>query len=274
MFKLYFFFCVLSLINYSIAQSVPQESKDFDSLKRRVKELEDIQAENSEMIKRQLADQHFDQNSRGFIEVKAGLSSFEPKDVEDDNDEVFNDLDDSQWEKFGHALILDLEVGKTILNTNSTKDEFGIGYQHFRSQMDGSFTSSSSGNKVKVFEKVSIHTLFARYSKLFKVDKEGRLYIGPGVTVGYSPVTKMMIELESGNEGAQISAEEDSYLFEFYGKAKYEFSRYFSFVFNAGYRMQEAENLRLNAAELVTVKTKTDLDASGIFAFGGISVAF
>lgn len=253
----------------------PQSSStELDILKKRIQDLEEIQNENSEILKKQLGDQHFDQNSRGYIELKFGQSSFSPDDIEDANDETFSDMDGSHWKNFEYATILEFEIGKTILATNSIKHEIGIGYQNLRSKIDAAYTPSGGGAEVTVYETVSIHTLFARYAMLFKATKNGRFFVGPGATIGYSPVSKILIEVEQGNQGTQVSAESTSYLLEFFGKAKFDISRYFSIIAISGYRIQEANNLRLNAAELVNVKTKVDLDASGFFNMIGLAVAF
>ena len=258
----------------SIAQDTSLQSEEIASLKKKIQEIEEIQNENSDILKRQLADQYFDQSSRGYIELKLGGSLFNPKDIEDRNDELFNELDDANWEKFGYAVLLDLEIGKTIQDSESTRHEVGIGYQQLRSGIEGNFTPNGGGGKIKVFETVSMHTLFARYTRLFKADQSGQMYIGPGVTLGYSPVSKIMIQLEQGNEGAQVSGEGTSYLVEVFGKAKYELSRYFSLIAISGFRLQRAENLRLTAAELISLKTKADVDASGLYAALGLAVAF
>jgi hypothetical protein len=260
------------LISFNLF-ATEDKSLQIEDLKKRITELEEIQKESSEILKRQLADQHYDQSSRGFIELKLGLSNFSPKDIEDVNDELFNELEDASWNSFGHAWLIDLEIGKTILSQNQSKHEISIGYQNLRSSMDGKFTSSS-GDKIKIFENVSIHTIFARYANLYKTDHSEKFFFGPGVTLGYSPVTNINIEAESGNEGAQINGEGTSYLLELFGKSKYEISRYFSLVSTAGYRLQEADNLRLNAAEIVSVKTKVDLDASGFFVNVGLAASF
>lgn len=268
-----FRYLVLLTIALSSFNSLAEvKSQEIDDLKNKVAELEEIQKETSEILKRQLADQHFDQSSRGYIELKFGVSKFSPDDIEDENDELFKQLNDASWEKFGYAGILDLEIGKTIQDTDSSRHEIGIGYQQLRSSVEGSFTPT--GGETKVFETVSIHTLFVRYLRLFRMDPSNKMYMGPGLTLGYSPVSKLIMQVEQGNEGAQISAEGTSYLIELFGKAKYEISRYVSLVAMAGYRIQEAENLRLIAAEIVSVKTKTNLDASGPFATLGLAVAF
>lgn len=260
----------------SFAQtSVPVEpTSEMDQLKKQVKELTEQSNENSEILKRQLSDQHFDQSSRGYLEIKVGGSKLDPEDINDLNDEIFNDLDGASWGSFDYSGILDLEFGKTILSSNENKHEFGVGYQFLRSkQLKASYLPSGGGSTVKVLETIQAHTLFARYAFLFKAGNE-KTFWGPGFTIGYSPVSKIDIEVEQDNAGEKISAESTSYLIEFFWKAKHEFTRYFFVVATAGYRMQEAENLRLNAAELVTLKTKTDLDMSGVFGTIGIASSF
>lgn len=254
--------------------STSSPSSEVETLKRKVIELEEIQNEHSEIMKKQLSDQHFDQNSRGYIELKLGLSQLNPKDIEDENDDTFGGEDDANWESFGKASILEFEIGKTIAEKDFSKHEVGIGYQQLRSRADANFEPSGGGGKINVYEKIAIHTLFARYARLFKASQDGKLYLGPGITLGYSPVSKLNIEIEQGNEGVQIYAESTSYLVEIFGKAKFEISRYFSLIATGGYRLQEAENLRLNAAELINVNTKTDLEASGLFGTIGVGVAF
>ena len=138
--------------------------------------------------------------------------------------------------------------------------------------MDGSYPDV--GGKVSVHEKILMHTMFARYAMLFEVGPNRKVYIGPGFTLGYSPVSELKIELEQGNEGSQVTGESTSYLVEVFGKAKIEFARYFSFVAVAGYRMQEAEDLRLNEVDVTMLRTNIDLDASGFYGTAGLAVAF
>lgn len=277
------YFIILSafLCSFSFSQnqisplpSANGSSEEVIALKQKISDLEEITKEHSEIIKRQIKDQHFDQSSRGYIELKYGLTTLDPKDVEDNNDEVFNDLDDANWEKFDFANILDLEIGKTVLSDTNVRHEFGVGYQHLRSKrLQASFSPSSGGGKVKITETALAHTLYGRYSVLFQPGSKG-IHIGPGITFGYSPTTKLLVEAEQGNEGAQVYGEGTSFLIELFGKAKIEMSRYFYLVSTFGYRMQEAENLKLNAAEIVSVKTRTDLDLSGVFATFGIAASF
>lgn len=253
----------------------PQTQSEIEQLRQQVKELKEISAENSEIIKRQLSDHYYDQNSRGYLEIKVGGSRIDPDDINDMNDDIFNDLDGASWERFDYAAILDLEFGKTILSNNENKHEFGIGYQYLRSKkLEASYPPSGGGSTIRVHETIQAHTLFARYAFLFKAGSGGNTYWGPGITLGFSPVSELTLELEQGNEGEKLKAEGTSFLFEAFWKAKHEFTRYFYVVATAGYRMQEAEDLRLNAAELVSVKTRTDLDMSGVFGTVGIAASF
>ncbi len=84
----------------------------------------------------------------------------------------------------------------------------------------------------------------------------------------------MDLEIEQDDEGAQIYGESQSMLLEVFAKAKVEISRSIFFVITSGYRMQEAENLKLTAAEIVSVKTRTDLDMSGFFGTAGLAASF
>jgi hypothetical protein len=279
------FICIFIFISFGVfaqtsvdpstekAATLSPES-ELESLKKKVKELEEIQNENSEILKKQLSDLHYDQNSRGYIEIKLGKSMFKPEDIEKKNDEIFGGAQDAEWADFKSATTLEFEIGKTILENDFSKHEVGIGYQQLRSQADASYTPNGGGDKVSVYEKVAVHTIFARYARLFKASQNGKLFFGPGITLGYSPVSKMTIEVEQGTAGVQVSAESTSYLLEVFGKAKLEISRYFSLVATGGYRKQEANNLRLNAADLISIKTKVDLDASGPFGTLGIAVSF
>lgn len=262
----------LVFISFNLKAQTETPNPEMEALKKRVLELEEVQAENSEIIKRQLGDQHIDQNSRGYIELKAGMSLFQPDDIEDMNDDELGAVNNASWEDFGHANIFDLEIGKSIYISGLMKHEIGVGYQFFNSKMTGSYPSG--GGTVSVKEKVMIHTMYARYAMLFEASRNGKFYIGPGITLGYSPVSELKIELEKGNEGSQVTAESTSFLVEVFGKAKIEFSRYFSFVAMAGYRMQEAEELRVNSTDVTTVRTNTDLDASGFFGMAGLAAAF
>lgn len=262
----------------ALAQEViPTDTQDQgqDPNEKRISELEQVQAENSELIKRLLKDQYKDQLSRGYIEVKIGRALIEPKDIEDENDETFNDLNSSSWQSFEYANIMDFEIGKTILTDFGSKHEFGIGYQHLRSKrLEASYVDSDTNKKIRVFETILGHTLFARYAHLFKTGYSDKAYFGPGITFGYSPITKLQIEFESGDEGVQVNGENTSMLIEIFGKGKFEFTRYFQAVFNVGYRIQRADNIRLNAAELVTLKTKTDIDVSGFYGTFGLAASF
>lgn len=262
----------------ALAQEViPTDTQDQgqDPNEKRISELEQVQSENSELIKRLLKDQYKDQLSRGYIEVKIGRALIEPKDIEDENDETFNDLNSSSWQSFEYANIMDFEIGKTILTDFGSKHEFGIGYQHLRSKrLEASYVDSDTNKKIRVFETILGHTLFARYSHLFKTGYSDKAYFGPGITFGYSPITKLQIEFESGDEGVQVNGENTSMLIEIFGKGKFEFTRYFQAVFNVGYRIQRADNIRLNAAELVTLKTKTDIDVSGFYTTLGLAASF
>ncbi len=263
----------LSLSSFSQDEVLPQVQPD--PLIKQIEELQQVQTENSELIKRLLKDQYKDQLSRGYIEVKIGRALIEPKDIEDENDETFNDLDSASWQKFEYANIIDFELGKTVLTDMGSKHEFGIGYQHLRSKkLEASFIDSDTNKKIRVFETILGHTLFARYAHLFKAGISDKAYFGPGITIGYSPVTKLLLELESGDEGAQVYGENTSMLIEIFAKGKFEITRYFQAVFNAGYRLQRADNIRLNAAELVTVKTKTDIDVSGFYSTIGLAASF
>lgn len=262
----------------ALAQEViPTDTQDQgqDPNEKRINELEQVQAENSELIKRLLKDQYKDQLSRGYIEVKIGRALIEPKDIEDENDETFSDLNSSSWQSFEYANIMDFEIGKTILTDFGSKHEFGIGYQHLRSKrLEASYVDSDTNKKIRVFETILGHTLFARYAHLFKTGYSDKAYFGPGITFGYSPITKLQIEFESGDEGVQVNGENTSMLIEIFGKGKFEFTRYFQAVFNVGYRIQRADNIRLNAAELVTLKTKTDIDVSGFYTTLGLAASF
>lgn len=270
--KIYFLPIILfSFITH--AQTTPPID-EIASLKNKIIELEEIQRENSELIKRQLSDQHFDQNSRGYIEIKYGISSLSPDDIEEMNDETFRDINGSNWEEFGSAKIFELEIGKTILHNDFIKHEIGIGYQNLRSSIEAGYTPTSGG-RVAVTETISMNTLFARYSLLFKINNtDDKLFVGPGATLGYSPDSKITIDIEQGNEGVHVLGEGTSALFEIFGKAKYEVSRYFSLVGNVGYRLQNANDIRVNVADIVTLKTKEDLDASGVFAVLGFAASF
>lgn len=269
--KLLFLCLFIPLIAFS---QTPTENPEIEQLKKKVQELEEISNEQSELIKRQIKDQHFDQSSRGYIEIKVGRSMLNPEDIENENDEIFNDLQDSNWGKFDYANIIDLEIGKALLDT-AGRHEFGIGYQHLRSKrLQASYTPSGGGGKIKVTETALAHTVFARYAFLFQSSTVKNFSFGPGVTLGYSPTTKLQINAEQGNSGNQINGEGNSMLFEIFGKAKQEINRYFYFVVMAGYRMQEAKNLRLSAAEVVTLKTSTDLDLSGFFGSFGLAASF
>lgn len=275
---MYFLLIAFFVSSFSFSQtqstSPLNPEEELILLRKQVKELSEISNEHSEIIKRQIKDQHFDQSSRGYIELKVGMSKLDPKDVEDENDDLFNDLDDASWEKFGFANLLDIEIGKALMMDNNIRHEFGVGYQHLRSRrLQATYTPSGGGGKIKITETALAHTLFARYAMLFEAGKS-RFFVGPGVTLGYSPTSKLLIEAERGNEGAQLYGEGTSVLLELFGKAKFEISRYFYLVATAGYRMQEAENLKLNAAELVSVKTRTDLDLSGFFGTVGFAASF
>lgn len=249
-------------------------SNEVEELKKKVQELTEVQNEQAELLKRQIKDQHFDQISRGYIEIKVGRSMLNPKDVEDENDEVFSDIDGSRWGKFDYANVIDLEIGKAV-QTDSGRHEIGVGYQHLRSKrLQATYTPSGGGGQVKITETALAHTLFARYAYLFNSQTIKDFYFGPGFTLGYSPTTKLMIEAEQGNEGAQIYGEGTSMLVEAFLKAKREITRYFYVTLIAGYRMQEAENLKLNAAEIVTLKTNTDLDLSGFYGSFGLAASF
>lgn len=251
------------------------ESNSIKELNDKIRDLTEVTAEHSEIMKRQLIDQHYDQSSRGYLELKYGLVHISPKDIEDNNDELFSDLENSNWENFDYANILELEIGKTILGKDEVKHEIGIGYQYLRSkEVQATFTPTGGGGTAKVIETISAHTMYLRYAYLSHISSTSKIYLGPGFTFGYSPVTDLSIQLEQGAEGVQVKGEGTSFLLEIFGKGKIEFSRYFSGVLTAGYRMQEAENLRLNAAEIVSLKTKTDLDLSGFFGTVGIAVSF
>jgi uncharacterized protein (UPF0335 family) len=274
MMKLLVFIVTTLAIAPSFAQETTTEVVEND-LNKKINDLEQIQAENSELIKRLLKDQYKDQLSRGYIEIKLGRASIEPKDIEDENNETFNDLNSASWQSFEYANIIDFEIGKTILTDFGSKHEFGIGYQHLRSKrLEASYIDSDTNKRIRVFETIIGHTLFARYAHLFKTGYSDKAYFGPGVTIGYAPVTKLQIEFESGDEGIQVNGENTSMLIEIFGKGKFEFTRYFQAVFNIGYRLQRADNIRLNAAELVTLKTKTDIDVSGFYGSLGIAVSF
>lgn len=264
---------LISQHTHLFAQTTATES-DVEALKKRVSELEEIQRENSTIIKRQLADQHFDQNSRGYLELKLGLSHFNPESLEDENDDLFKDLNGANWEGFENARIMEAEIGKSLLITEDLKHEFGVGYQMLSSKMSGSFNPSGGGAKITVREKISINTLYARYSMLNRMGPSRKLWLGPGLTIGYSPSSELKMEIEQNDEGVQVKGEGTSYLIEVFGKAKLELSRYFTLVGTAGYRIQEAKDLRLNAADIVTMKTTTDIDSSGFFATVGFGVAF
>lgn len=262
----------LVFLSFNLKAQTEYQDPEIEALKKRVQELEEVQAENSEIIKRQLSDQHIDQNSRGYIELKAGMSLFRPDDIEDENDRMFAAAGDASWKDFGHANIFDLEIGKTIYVSGLLKHEIGIGYQFLNSKMSGSVPDA--GGTISIKEKVMIHTLYARWALLFEASKNGRFYIGPGITLGYSPVSELKIDAEQGNQGDQVTGEGTSVLIEVFGKAKVEFARYFSFVAMAGYRKQEANDLRLNSGDVTNLRSNIDLDASGVFGLAGLAVAF
>ena len=277
---MYFLLLTVFCISVTLAQDPmpaiqPQTAPDeVSELKKKIHELEEVSKEHSELLKLQLKDQHYDQSSRGYIELKFGRSKLNPKDIEDENDDVFNDLDDANWEKFDYSNLIDLEIGKVILGAGDTRHEIGIGYQHLRSKKLQATYTPTSGNRIKATETIMAHTLFARYSMLFRTPGKNNFYFGPGVTLGYSPVSKLLIEIEQGNEGAQIYGESQSMLLEIFGKAKVEISRSIYLVIVSGYRLQEAENLKLTAAEIVSVKTNTDLDMSGLYGTAGFAASF
>lgn len=269
--SLILFFILASLTSFSYAE----DALDLSDLRLQIRELSEVSAEHSEIIKRQLVDLHYVQNSRGYLEIKSGLSLLNPKDIEDENNDTFSGMDDAEWESFDYANIIDFEIGKSILSKGDLKHEIGIGYQFLRSkELKADFMPNDGGSRIKVSETIVNHTLLARYALLIKVLPEGGFYIGPGMTFGYSPISKFTIELEQGNEGVKVYGENTSFLLEVFGKFKYEFSRYFFLVGSAGYRVQEAENLRLNAAEIASVKTRTDLNTSGGFINLGLGTFF
>ncbi len=175
------FFISVSFAQDPIPATQPQAPLDeVGLLKKKIHELEEVSKEHSELLKLQLKDQHFDQSSRGYIELKFGRSKLNPKDIEDNNDETFNDLDDANWEKFDYANLIDLEIGKVILGSGETRHEIGIGYQHLRSKKLQATYSPTSGNRIKVSETIMAHTLFARYAMLFKTPGSRNFYFGPG----------------------------------------------------------------------------------------------
>lgn len=269
---MHFFIFIVLLCSSVFAQS---ESIEIEKLRKEVQELSEITAEQGELIKRQLKDQHYDQSSRGYLEIKVGRSMLAPDDVEDENDDVFNDTDDANWESFDYGNILDVELGKSLLSDTGIKHEIAIGYQYLRSKrLEASFTPNAGPPKTKVFETISAHTLFLRYAQLHKLSTNENFRFGPGITFGFAPVTELVIEVERNDVGEQVTAENTSFLVEVFGKAKYDFTRYFSIVGTFGYRLQEAENVRLNSADVVSLKTKTDLDLSGVFGTFGIATSF
>lgn len=268
----------LLLLSFHVVAQTPETSIDHSAeikeLREKVEELTEISNEQSEIIKRQLKDTHFDQNSRGYLELKFGFSKLDPEDIEDENDDTFDGATSASWEQFDYSHILDLEIGKSILSSNGTKHDFGVGYQHMRSKELKADYLSTGNDRIKVTETILVHTLFFRYAHLFPVGDSKRGYIGPGVTLGYSPVSELQIDLKNGNQGQQITGESDSFLFEIFAKGKFEFTRYFSFVSTAGYKIQEAEDLSLSASGSESVSSKVDLDVSGLFATVGLAVSF
>ncbi len=282
-------FCSVLFVSAAIAQNnensddVKKESVDLkvdeiDLLKKRIQYLEDVQNESSEILKMQLADQHFDQNSRGYFEVKIGQSMFSPEEIEDENDEFYSSLDgETNWGKFRSATIFEFEIGKSFLDRNingsTIKHEIGIGYQLFKAEQEAKY-KPDSGQTIKIYETVDIHTLFARYAMLFSLRENGKTFFGPGVTLGYSPKSDISIDFRSEDEGVKVTGESTSFLFEIFGKFKMELSRYSFFVMNVGYRSQQADDLRLSAADIVSISTQTDLDASGLFGTLGLAIAF
>ncbi len=271
--------CLVSLPLFAQTPETPpanvSETSEIEALKKQVQELSEIQTEQSDLLKRQIKDQHFDQSSRGYLEIKVGRSLLNPEDVEDENNDLFNDTDDGNWEDFEYANILDVEIGKTILGDNGVVHQIGIGYQYLRSKkMSASYTPTGGPPKVNVYETITSHSLFLRYAMLNKIGPSGKFHFGPGATIGYAPITELMIEAQRNDEGVQVKAENPSALIEVFAKGRLEIARYFYLVAVAGYRMQEAENIRLSAADVVSVKTTTDLDLSGFYGTFGISTSF
>ena len=264
---------LLSLSAFSQANS-SQQANEIQELKKQLSDLNEIVEENSRLIKAQLKDLHSDQMSRGYIELKYGLSKLNIVDLEDLNDDLFSDVEGSEWDHFDYGKIIDLEFGKSIYINNNFRHEFGVGFQQLKSKTVSASFMPSSGSKIKVFETVTAQTIFLRYTALFTPENVKRLSFGPGITIGYSPETKALFQLEQGDKGVQIRGESYSYLFEMFGKAKFEFTRYFSFVSMIGYRIQQANDIRATAADLVNVKSKIDLDLSGAFATVGIAASF
>lgn len=267
-----FIFAILIFSFKSFSQI--DQTDEVNALKKQVKELTEIVNENSEILKHQIKDQHSDQSSRGYFEIKFGRAFINPKEIQDNNDELFNDLNSASWEEFEYANVLDFEIGKTIYGSEDVRHDFGVGYQQLRSkQLQAHYTPTGGGQDIRIIETLTFQTVYARYSPLFSADSKNRLFIGPGLTIGYSPSSELLVQVEQGDEGAQVTGKGTSFLFELFGKFKYELARYFSVVGTAGYRHQEAEDLRLTAAELISIRTRTDADVSGAFATVGIAIS-
>lgn len=264
------FFILIIATNFS--QLKAQESNpQINNLNKRINELEEINNENSELIKKLLTDLHNDQNSRGYFEIKLGASLLKPKDVEDKNKDIFSS-GESTWSNFNYAGFVDFEIGKNLSGENGAKHKIGVGYQVLRSSLEGSFSNSS--DKFSLHEQINIQTFFLRYTHLLKMDSSGKNFFGGGATIGYAPTNELIVNITEGNTGAQVRGEATSYLVELFGKVELQISRYISILGTSGYRYQKAENLRLAVADLVTFKTKVDLDSSGFYGTIGVAINY
>lgn len=261
------FLAGLLISGFAFANQEPTED-GIEQLKKRIELLELKQEES----KTKIIELQRQSKNKGFLELSLGISMISPEDLQDLNDEKFRSLNDSEWGTFEYARMLEVMIGKKLQRDDDTFHELSIGYQHLNSEISARFTSGSSN--IKAREKIVAHTLIARYNIMFKSNQIQNLFFGPGFSVGYSPMTKVILNLEDSNQGIEVNGESNSYLLEIFGKARYELASYMFLTSYFGYRAQKARDLKLSAADFISFRSDIDLDLSGLYAKIGLNFPF
>lgn len=258
--------------NESDTKSISTIEQQIVQLQKEITYLKDVQNESSTLVKQFYTDKFFDYNSRGYISIAYGISSYSPDDIEQSNKEDFDSLVDAEvdWTNPESSKLLDIEIGKFVMINQNMIIDVSLGYQFLQTKEVTAKITQVGESPIFVNQKGTVHALVLRGAPLFKISKD--ILVGPGIGMGYSPNVKYKVNMEQGDSGEQFTAEGDAMLIELFGKARYDVSLHTSFSLMAGYRIQEAENMKIVAAELLTINTDIDFDASGFFIKAGIVI--
>lgn len=248
--------------------------KRIEDLENKIRDIEDIQKESTSVLKEVYFDSFFDRNSPAILDLRYSLSHFSPDEINEDTSKFVKSQNASaSWENFESASIVDIEIGKLMALKENYFAEFSIGFQALKSESLEGTISIPGAMPITFVENVKANSLIIRMTVLHQILlNDTKWLLGPGFGFGYTPKAEIRLDIEQGNEGVVAFADGDGSLFETFIKSRYQISKFMFFTTNLGYRYSVIKDLRLNVGDIITERTKTKLDISGVFASIGIAI--